>query len=85
MDNQTNDNSTFFKEQFDPSLVSEIIISVDAGDKKSLLSIIQNLPSSDIADIINLLKPSERESFVDLIKEEFKPEILSDLEDSVRE
>ena len=85
MDNQTDDNSTSFKEQFDPSLVSEIIISVDAGDKKSLLSIIKKLPSSDIADIINLLKSSERESFVDLIKEEFKPEILSDLEDSVRE
>ena len=49
------------------------------------LSIIKKLPSSDIADIINLLKSSERESFVDLIKEEFKPEILSDLEDSVRE
>ncbi len=85
MDNQTDNNSTSFKEQFDPSLVSEIIISVDEGDKKSLLSIIQNLPSSDIADIINLLKPSERESFIDLIKEGFKPEILSDLEDSVRE
>ena len=42
MDNQTEDNSTSFKEQFDPSLVSEIIISVDAGDKKSLLSIIKN-------------------------------------------
>ena len=85
MDNQTNDNSTSFREQFDPSLVSEIIISVDAGDKKSLLSVIKKLPSSDIADIINLLKPSERESFIDLIKEGFKPEILSDLEDSVRE
>ena len=85
MDNQTDDNSTSFKEQFDPSLVSEIIISVDTGDKKSLLSILKKLPSSDIADIINLLKSSERESFVDLIKEEFKPEILSDLEDSVRE
>ena len=43
MDNQTDDNSTSFKEQFDPSLVSEIIISVDAGDKKSLLSIIKNI------------------------------------------
>ena len=85
MDNQTDDNSTSFKEQFDPSLVSEIIISVDTGDKKSLLRIIKKLPSSDIADIINLLKSAERESFVDLIKEEFKPEILSDLEDSVRE
>ena len=85
MNNQTDDNSISFKEQFDPSLVSEIIISVDAGDKKSLLSLIKNLPSSDIADIINLLKASERESFVDLIKEEFKPEILSDLEDTVRE
>ena len=85
MDNQTDNNSASFKEQFDPSLVSEIIASVDVGDKKSLLSIIKKLPSSDIADIINLLKPSERESFIDLIKEGFKPEILSDLEDSVRE
>ena len=45
MDNQTNDNSTSFKEQFDPSLVSEIIISVDAGDKKSLLNIIKKMIS----------------------------------------
>ena len=32
-----------------------------------------------------MYKRQERESFVSLIKEEFKPEILSDLEDSVRE
>ena len=85
MENQADNNSLSFKEQFDPSLVSEIIISVDSGDKKSLLNIINKLPSSDIADIINLLKPSERESFIDLIKEKFKPEILSDLEDSIKE
>ena len=42
MDNQTDDNSTSFKEQFDPSLVSEIIISVDAGDKKIVITAIKS-------------------------------------------
>ena len=72
-------------EHFDPSLVSEIIFLVDKGDKETLLTIIDNLPHSDIADIINLLKPSERESFVSLIKDKFQAEILSDLEETVRE
>ncbi len=84
MSNKTIETITF-KEQFDPSLVSEIIVSVDSGNKVSVLSIINKLPSSDIADIINLLKSSERESFIDLIKDEFRPEILSDLDDLVRE
>ena len=85
MSNKTEDSIVSFREQFDPTLVSEIIISIDSGDKKSVLHIINKLPSSDIADIINLLKSSEREAFIDLIKDEFKPEILSDLEDLVRE
>lgn len=72
-------------EHFDPSLVSEIIFLVDKGDKETLLTIIDSLPHSDIADIINLLKPSERESFVSLIKDKFQAEILSDLEETVRE
>ena len=85
MSNKAEDSIVSFREQFDPTLVSEIIISIDSGDKKSVLHIINKLPSSDIADIINLLKSSEREAFIDLIKDEFKPEILSDLEDLVRE
>ena len=78
-------NAITYIEHFDPSLVSEIIFLVDKGDKETLLTIIDNLPHSDIADIINLLKPSERESFVSLIKDKFQAEILSDLEETVRE
>ena len=64
MSNKTEDIIVSFREQFDPALVSEIITSIDSGDKKSVLHIINKLPSSDIADIINLLKSSEREASV---------------------
>jgi len=85
MNKSKSNNAITYIEHFDPSLVSEIIFLVDKGDKETLLTIIDNLPHSDIADIINLLKPSERESFVSLIKDKFQAEILSDLEETVRE
>ncbi|MEC7734801.1 MAG: magnesium transporter [Pseudomonadota bacterium] len=85
MNKNTEKNIISFKDQFDPSLVSEIISYVDSGDQDSVIRLIKKLPPSDIADIINLLKPSERKSFIECIKDEFQPEILSDLEDLVRE
>ena len=85
MNKKTENNIISFKDQFDPTLVSEIISSVDSGDQDSVIKIIKKLPPSDIVDIINLLKPLERKSFIDCIKDEFQPEILSDLEDLVRE
>ena len=85
MNKSKSNNTITYIDHFDPSLVSEIILLVDKGDKEALLTIIDNLPHSDIADIINLLKPSERESLVSLIKDKFQAEILSDLEETVRE
>ena len=85
MNEGINENITTFKDQFDPSLVSKIMSSVDAGDKETVLNIIKKLPPSDVADIINLLKSSERKTFINLIKEGFNPETLSVLEDVVRE
>ena len=85
MNEGINENITTFKDQFDPSLVSKIMSSVDVGDKETVLNIIKKLPPSDVADIINLLKSSERKSFINLIKEGFNPETLSVLEDVVRE
>ena len=85
MNEGINENITTFKDQFDPSLVSKIMSSVDVGDKETVLNIIKKLPPSDVADIINLLKSSERKTFINLIKEGFNPETLSVLEDVVRE
>ena len=85
MNEGINENITTFKDQFDPSLVSKIMSSVDVGDKETVLNIIKKLPPSDVADIINLLKSSERKSFINLVKEGFNPETLSVLEDVVRE
>ena len=71
--------------QFDPSLISEIMNSVDTNNRISVIKIIEELPPADIADIIQLLRSSERKSFLDIIKDHFDPEILSDLEEGARE
>ena len=70
--------------QFDPSLISEIMNSVDTNNRANVIKIIEELPPADIADIIQLLRSSERTSFLDIIKDHFDPEILSDLEEGVR-
>ncbi len=70
---------------FDPSIISEIMDALDSSEKQKIIAITKDLSAADIADIINLLPRSEIKSFIEFIENDFNPEILSELEEHIRE
>ena len=70
---------------FDPSIISEIMDALDLSEKQKVITITKDLSAADIADIINLLPRSEIKSFIEFIENDFNPEILSELEEHIRE
>ena len=70
---------------FDPSIISEIMDALDSSEKQKVIEITKDLSAADIADIINLLPRSEIKSFIEFIENDFNPEILSELEEHIRE
>ena len=70
---------------FDPSIISEIMDALDSSEKQKVIAITKDLSAADIADIINLLPRSEIKSFIEFIENDFNPEILSELEEHIRE
>ncbi len=70
---------------FDPSLISEIMDALDTSDSTKTVSLMKDLSAADIADIINLIPRSEVGNFIHFIENDFNPEILSELEETLRE
>ena len=70
---------------FDPSIISEIMDALDSSEKQKIIAFTIDLSAADIADIINLLPRSEIKSFIEFIENDFNPEILSELEEHIRE
>lgn len=57
---------------------------LETPDRAGLLGVLEPLHEADIADIIEQLSPGERTQFVTILDEEFTPEILSELRETVR-
>ena len=70
---------------FDPSIISEIMDALDSSDRIKVIKITKDLSAADIADIINLLPRTEIKNFIEYIENDFNPEILSELEEHIRE
>ena len=83
-DHKLNDKNRDFI-PFDPSIISEIMDALDLSEKQKVITITKDLSAADIADIINLLPRSEIKSFIEFIENDFNPEILSELEEHIRE
>ena len=83
-DHKLNDKNRDFI-PFDPSIISEIMDALDSSEKQKVIAITKDLSAADIADIINLLPRSEIKSFIEFIENDFNPEILSELEEHIRE
>ncbi len=69
----------------DTEFVKEIRTAVNAGDRALLDTLIEPLHAADIADLAELLDGGERRAFIVLIKDDIDPDILSELEESVRD
>tara|TARA_B110000305_G_scaffold72028_1_gene80865 strand:- start:342 stop:1718 length:1377 start_codon:yes stop_codon:yes gene_type:complete len=70
---------------FDPSLISDVMDALDLSDRSKIILLTKDLLAADIADIINLIPRSEVGNFISFIESDFNPEILSELDENIRE
>jgi len=65
--------------------VAAILYAVDVGDRDSLVALMDPLHSADIADLLEQINPYDRGRLIRLYDSEFAGDILSELDESVRE
>lgn len=69
----------------DHDLVDRIVGAVDDGDQLALDHLLEPMHAADIADLIEQLSPSRRRAFLDLYSGEIDGEILSEIDESIRD
>lgn len=55
------------------------------GDADSVLRIVDDLHYADVADLLERLSREERGQFVEIVRDRFDPEVLAELDDTVRD
>lgn len=65
--------------------VAAILYAVDIGDRARLIELMEPLHAADIADILEQINTYDRRRLIELFGQEFDGELLSELDDSVRE
>ncbi len=69
----------------DPVRIAAILAAVDAQDTKRLSDLMAPLHAADIADLLEQVSPSERRGILQLWSGGIDGEILSEIDDSIRE
>ncbi len=67
------------------SLVEAVRAAVSNGAQQQLIALLEPLHGADIADILEQISPSEREALLTLWGREIDGEVLSELEEGVRD
>src|SRR3954452_16809940 len=68
-----------------PEFVDKVLDAVDAGDDETARSLVRPLHPADVADLIELARRDEREGLVKALAGIISPDVLSELNDYVRE
>ncbi len=69
----------------DPKTTSAILYAVDIEDRSKLIELMEPLHAADIADLLEQINAFDRSRLIRLYDREFDGDILSELEESVRE
>lgn len=69
----------------DPGLEEVIIEAMDASDSMRVREIVGNLHYADVADLLERLSRDNRVRLVKTIRKSFDPEVLSELDETVRD
>ncbi|WP_417719889.1 magnesium transporter [Salipiger sp.] len=80
-EDDTDDNSY----ALDRKAVAAILYSVDVGDREKLVELMEPLHAADIADLLEQINAFDRMRLIKLYDKEFDGEILSELDDPIRE
>ena len=83
----TRDADTPLDDEFTPvsESIGRIIEAVDDGDQAALDQLLEPMHAADIADVIEQLSPARRRAFLSLYSGEIDGEILSEIDESIRE
>ncbi|MCR8546530.1 magnesium transporter [Salipiger sp. P9] len=65
--------------------VAAILYAVDVGDREKLVELMEPLHAADIADMLEQINAFDRMRLIKLYDKEFDGEILSELDESIRE
>ncbi|QNP44397.1 magnesium transporter [Sphingomonas daechungensis] len=68
-----------------PEFVEEVLDAVEIGDDETARRLVQPLHPADVADLIELARRDEREGLVKALAGIISPDVLSELNDFVRE
>lgn len=68
-----------------PDVIRDAIIALDSDDGAAILEIVEPLHPAEIADLIEMLRGPMRTQLVELLRPKFDPEILSELDETVRD
>ncbi|MWD29552.1 magnesium transporter [Aquicoccus sp. SCR17] len=68
-----------------PKTVSAILYAVETGDKDQLVELMEPLHAADIADLLEQINAYDRRRLIELYGREFDGDILSELDEGVRE
>jgi len=69
----------------DRKAVAAILYAVDVSDQGQLLALMSPLHPADIADLLEQINGFDRRRLIDLYGKEFEGDILSELDESIRE
>jgi len=69
----------------DRGAVAAILAAVDMGDRDTLNTLMQPLHAADIADLLEQINASDRARLIRLYGLAFDGEILTELDESIRE
>ncbi|WP_116597343.1 magnesium transporter [Primorskyibacter marinus] len=65
--------------------IAAILYAVDVGDREQLVELLEPLHAADIADLLEQINPFDRRRLILLYDKEFDGEILSELDEVIRE
>ena len=69
----------------DPRRIASILLAVDNGERDQLLAHLEPHHAADIADFLEQTTPGDRARFIELLGDEFDGDILSELDEGLRE
>ncbi|RIK95389.1 MAG: magnesium transporter [Proteobacteria bacterium] len=81
-DSEPNDGSEAYP--LSPDFVAQVGEALEAGDAAAVLTLVEPLHEADIADLIGLISPEERPRLIAALGPVFNPEVLSELDETVR-
>ncbi len=82
---QPAENSASTKGSVTPELVEAVVAAVEAQRPDVVRSLVGDLTPSDMAWVLEQLSEEERQPLLDLLKTDLDPEVLVELDDSVRD